>query len=70
MTGRQIHLPHEGSSSLALTGRHVDENDGEPHRSPQLGWIIIEDCLLFDVGNIWNIPHNGIVRKKRLHLDR
>lgn len=44
-------------SSLAL-------NDGELHRSPQLGRIIIEECLLFDVGNIWNILHNGIIGLK------
>lgn len=44
-------------SSLAL-------NDGELHRSPQLGRIIIEDCLLCDVGNIWNILHNGIIGQK------
>lgn len=44
-------------SSLALKG-------GELHRLPQLGRIIIENRLLFDVGNIWNISHNGIIGRK------
>lgn len=47
-----------------ISGKHVDGNDGELHCSPQLGRIIIEDCLLFDVVNIWNIPHNGFIRQK------
>lgn len=56
--------PSRRKQQSGINGKHVDGNDGELHRSPQLGRIIIEDCLLFDVVNIWNVPHNGIIRQK------